>query len=289
MVNAMDSRLKGICLLVITAVLWSSGGVLIKWIDWHPLAIAGVRSGISAIVIRIIFRQYPIKWTIPQCIGAVAYSVTMLSFVAATKLTTAANAIVLQYTAPIYVAILGAVFLREKPGKSDWLTIGCVIAGMVLFFQDKMSAGGLMGNILAVGSGVTMAVSIVALRWQKDGSAFGSVLLGNVLTFLCGLPFAFDTIPGFTGWSILLYLGCFQLGLSWAIYTFAIKHVEALEASLITIIEPILNPVWVFLLLGEIPGPWALVGGCVILTAITARYVLPALKPSSQSSVENPY
>lgn len=287
MVHTMDSRLKGICLLVITAVLWSSGGVLIKWIDWHPLAIAGVRSAISAIVIRIIFRKYRVQWTLPQCIGAVAYCATMLSFVAATKLTTAANAIVLQYTAPIYVAALGAVFLHEKPGKGDWLTIGCVLAGMVLFFQDKMSAGGLLGNILAIASGVFMAVSIVALRWQRDGAAFGSVLLGNVLTFLCGLPFALDTSPGFTGWSILVYLGCFQLGISWAIYTLAIKRVEALEASLITIIEPILNPVWVFLLLGEVPGPWALVGGCVILTAITARYVLPALKSPMQSSAEN--
>jgi drug/metabolite transporter (DMT)-like permease len=277
----ISDRLKGIILLVFTAVLWSSSGFFIKWIDWHPLAIAGTRSAIAAIVIRIAFHHHSHNRNLPQLVGAVAYSATMLTFVAATKLTTAANAILLQYTAPIYVALLGSWFLQEKPQFYDWLTISFVGGGMILFFQDHMSAGGLLGNLLAIGSGLCMAVMIVALRRQKDNSPFGSILWGNVLTFFCGLPFMFESSLEVSGWLAIAGLGFFQLGLSYVLYTVAITYVTALEASLVTVIEPMLNPLWVFLFLGEVPGPWALTGGFIILATITARYVLPTLKASN--------
>lgn len=273
--------MRGIVLLVITALLWSTGGLGIKWLNWNAMAIAGVRSGIAAIVIWAAFRRSALCWNWPLFSGGVACAVTMLSFVAATKLTTAANAILLQYSAPVYVAILGAVFLQEKPGLYDWLTIILVSGGMILFFQDQMSAGGIIGNMLAIASGISMAVMIVSMRRQKEGSPFASVLLGNVLTFLCGLPFMFSGSPGMTGWLVLVVLGCVQLGLSYILYSVAIKHVTALEAAIITMIEPILNPIWVFVLLGEGPGPWSLLGGGVILAAITMRYVVPALKSSA--------
>ena len=268
----------GVALLVITAVLWSSGGLLIKAIDWHPLAIAGFRSAIAAIVIRLAFRGQRLTFDRPQLIGAAGYAGTVMLFVAATKLTTAANAILLQYTAPVFVALLAAWFLGEKPRPADWLTIGVVFAGMVLFFQDKMSAGGLWGNMLALCSGFTMAVMGVAMRYQKNGSPFGSVLLGNIVTVACGLPFMTAPLPDLTGWAALVTLGCFQLGLSYVLYSIAVKHVTALEAILITTIEPILNPVWVFLLLGERPGPWSLAGGFIIIIAIVGRYLWPGLK-----------
>ena len=279
----ISERLQGIVLLVITAVLWSSSGLFIKWIEWHPLAIAGARSAIAAIVIRIAFRHSPLSWNVSQVSGAVAYAAAMLTFVAATKLTTAANAILLQYTAPIYVAILGALFLREKPQLYDWLTIGLVASGMVLFFQEQVSTGGMLGNLLAIISGICLAIMIVSLRQQKDGCPSGSVFLGNILTFIIGLPFMFEGSPGIVGWGAIFGLGFFQLGLSYVLYTSAIKKTTALEASIITIIEPILNPIWVFLLIGEAPGGWSLVGGLVIVSAITGRYVLPALKTPSKS------
>lgn len=265
-------------LLVITAILWSSGGLLIKAIDWHPLAIAGFRSAIAAVVIRLAFRGQRLNFSRPQLIGAAGYAGTVMLFVASTKLTTAANAILLQYTAPVFVALLAAWFLGEKPRPADWLTIGVVFGGMVLFFQDKMSAGGMLGNILALASGFTMAVMGVAMRHQKDGSPFGSVLLGNVATVACGLPFMTAPLPDLTGWAALVTLGFFQLGLSYVLYSIAVKHVTALEAILITTIEPILNPVWVFLLIGERPGPWSLAGGVVIIAAIVGRYLWPELK-----------
>jgi drug/metabolite transporter (DMT)-like permease len=276
--SGKTEHVRCVILLVITAVLWSSGGLLIKAIDWHPLAIAGMRSAIAALVIWLAFRNEKINYSAPQLMGAAAYAGTVILFVSATKLTTAANAILIQYSAPVFVALLATWFLNEKPRSADWLTIGVVFGGLLLFFQDKMSTGGLLGNLLALASGFTMAVMIVSMRKQKDGSPFGSVLLGNGATVLFGLPFMLGSGPDLTGWIALGFLGVFQLGLSYVLYSVAIKHVTALEAIIITTIEPILNPVWVFLFLGEQPGPWSLVGGLVILIAILARYILPSLK-----------
>ncbi len=268
------TRLQGLALLLTTAVLWSTSGIGIKWVSWHPLAIAGVRSGIAAIVVWAAFRKSSLHWNRSLVIGGVAYALTVLLFVSATKLTTAANA----YTYPIFVAVLGMVFLQEKPCRADWLTMGTVCVGMVLFFQEQMSPGRLEGNVLAIGSGVAMAVMVVALRSQKEGTPWGSVLLGNVLAALCGLPFVFDGGPGGEGWLALLAMGVVQLGLSYVLYSMAIKQVTALEASIVTMVEPLLNPLWVFLLLGEQPGIWSLWGGGVILTAVAVRYVLPELR-----------
>lgn len=276
--SGQSGHFRGIILLVITAALWSTGGVLVKSIEWHPLAIAGARSAIAALVIRAAFHKSPLSWSRPQLTGAVAYSATVVLFVAATKLTTAANAILLQYTAPVFVAVLGAWLLKEKATVSDWLTIAAVLGGMGLLFLDKMSAGGLLGNLMAVASGFTMALMAVCMRWQKDGSPFGSIFLGNVLTFFIGLPVILSSSPGPGGWTGIVLLGFFQLGVSYILYSMAIKHVKALEATIITVIEPILNPIWVFLLLGEVPGPWSLLGGMVILSAITARYAWPAFR-----------
>ncbi|MDR7868581.1 MAG: EamA family transporter [Sporomusaceae bacterium] len=279
--SGKSEHFRALILLVITAVLWSSGGLLIKSVDWHPLAISGARSLIAAIVIRLAFRGQPLNISKVQVLGALGYVATVMMFVSATKLTTAANAIVLQYTAPIWVALFGAWFLKEKTTALDWLTIGLVFGGMILFFQDQMEAGHLLGNLLAVASGMSMTVMALAMRKQKDGSPFGSVLLGNILAFVGGIPFMLDGGPSLAGWGAIVLLGCFQLGLSYVLYSVAIKHVTALEATIITMIEPILNPIWVFLLLGEMPGPWSLAGGAIILAAIVARYAIPALKSSA--------
>ncbi len=286
--SGKSEHFRALILLVITAVLWSSGGLLIKSIDWHPLAISGARSLIAAIVIRLAFRGQPLNISKVQVLGALGYVATVMMFVSATKLTTAANAIVLQYTAPIWVALFGAWFLKEKTTSLDWLTIGLVFGGMILFFQDQMEAGHLMGNLLAVASGMSMTVMTLAMRKQKDGSPFGSVLLGNILAFVGGIPFMLDGGPSLAGWGAIALLGCFQLGLSYVLYSVAIKHVTALEATIITMIEPILNPIWVFLLLGEIPGPWSLAGGAIILAAIVARYAIPALKSTASVQGDRP-
>jgi len=210
-----------------------------------------------------------------------------MSFVAATKLTTAANAILLQYSAPIYVAVFGSLFLKEKTKPRDWVTILFVISGMVLFFIDEISMDNIYGNLIAVFSGLTFAALAIFMRMQKNGSPLESAFLGNIATAIIGLPFMFiSEKPDFTGWIALLILGVFQLGLSYILYSIAIKHVTALEATIIPVIEPILNPLWVFLFTAEAPGKWAVVGGLIVLVSVTIRCVLSVIKPDTTTGAE---
>lgn len=278
--NIKPGRGLSVILLVLTAVLWSFGGVLIKLVDWNPVAIAGVRSGIASLFILMVIKKPKITWSPVQILCAFCYAATVISFVAATKLTTAANAILLQYTAPIYVAIFSAWFLKERSKLVDWITIFFVIAGMLLFFLDNLESGKLIGNLLAIFSGITFAALTMLMRKQKDTSPLVSIFLGNILTAVIGLPFMFQSAPSIISWGGLILLGVFQLGLSYVFFSAAIKHVTALEASLIPIIEPILNPIWVFLMYGEIPGLWALIGGFVVVSAVTIRCILSLKKPN---------
>ena len=270
--NARREHHRAILFLLLAALLWSTGGFFIKWVEWNPMAISGGRSAISALVIAIAFRHdLKLTWSPLQLAGAFAYALTVTFFVIANKMTTAANAILLQYTAPIHVALLSTWLLQEHPTRRDWLTIFAVLGGMLLFFFEKMSPGNLIGNLCALFTGLTFALFIVLLRKQRDASPAGSVFLGNVLTALAGLPFMFDSLPSPAGWAGLIFLGVFQLGLAYVLYTLAISHVTAMEAVLITLIEPILNPFWVFVLMGEIPAWTSLAGGLVIFGSVTAR------------------
>lgn len=263
-----------IVFLAATGVLWSFGGVLIKWVPWNPLAIAGMRSFIALPLLLFLFRKNRLTGSAAEIGGAVAYAATVILFVSATKLTTAANAIILQYTAPFYVAVLSGVFLKEKVQWFDWAAILIACGGMVLFFLDKLTAGGFWGNILAILSGIAFASMILLLRKQKHGNPLGSVILGNILTGLLCLPFGVRTFSSSSGWLGLVLLGVFQIGLSYILYAEAIKHVTALEGILIPMIEPVLNPTWVFLILGERPGLFAVIGGIIVIGSVAVRSVL---------------
>jgi drug/metabolite transporter (DMT)-like permease len=270
------SRAQAVALLVVTASLWSLGGLLIKVIPWHPLAIAGARSTIAAVLFLSVVRKP--RWTgsPAQIGGAFAYAATVILFVSATKMTTAANAILLQYTAPVYVALLGAWFLKERTRLSDWITVAIVLGGMALFFLDELTPGDLWGNLFAILSGISFAVMVLCLRKQKNDSPLESILFGNILTALVGMPFLIaQPSLDVTGWAAVAFLGVFQLGLSYILFIIAIKHVTALDAILIPVVEPILNPVWVLLFIGEVPGSWALAGGVIVLTTVTVRCLLP--------------
>ena len=274
--ESRGERYKAIGFLIVTAILWSSAGLLLKMISWNPIAIAGMRSAIAAIVLLAFLRRPHMTWSSAQIGGAIAYTVTVILFVSANKLTTAANAILLQYTSPIYVALFGAWFLRERATRLDWITISVVMGGMGLFFLDDLTTGGFWGNVCAISSGVTFACFVLFMRKQKNDSPLESVFLGNILTALIGLPFMFQTVPNASSWVGLILAGVIQLGLSQVLYAAAIKHVAALEAILIAVIEPILNPLWVLLIMGEAPGPWALLGGFIVLASVTFRYVVTA-------------
>ena len=268
---------RAVFFLIIAAVLWSTGGLLIKLIPGNPLAIAGMRSGIAALVMLAFRPKMRFNAGPAQLGGAACYAATVILFVIANKWTTAANAILLQYTAPVYVALFSYWLLRERITKSDLITIFAALSGIVLFFLDDLSSGGFWGNILAILSGIAFAGTALCLRKQKDGSPLESVFIGNVIAFLIGFPFLLKFSPAASGWIGIILLGVFQLGLSYILYSEAIKHVTAIEAILIPVIEPILNPIWVFLFFGEEPGIWALTGGSIVLFSISMR-CLPMLR-----------
>jgi drug/metabolite transporter (DMT)-like permease len=258
--------------LLLAAFGWSIGGLLIKWIEWPPLAVASGRGLIAALFLIVIQRGLRFTWSPVQLGAALAYALTTLAFVSATKLTTAANAILLQYTAPVWVALLGASLLNERARRADWIAIGVTFSGMALFFADSLQLKGLFGNLAGVLSGICFAVMAILMRKQKGGSVSESIILGNLIAAVIGLPFLLQAAPlDSSGWVALGVLGVVQLGLPYLLYARAIHHVTALEAVLIPVIEPILNPVWVLLFLGEKPGVLSLCGGLLVLAAVTWR------------------
>jgi drug/metabolite transporter (DMT)-like permease len=273
-VNVAHTR--SVVFLVVAALCWSLGGLLIKSVaaTWPALAVAGGRGLIAALFLLATNRGLRFHFSRAQVVAAVLYAATTTTFCVANTLTTAANAILLQYTAPVWVALLGAWLLGERTTRADWFTIGAVLAGLALFFAEGLEVHHLAGNLIAIGSGVCFAGMVVAMRRQKDTSASESIILGNLIAFAVGLPFilrapALDA----SGWAALAVLGVVQLGISYWLYARAMKHVTALEAVLIPVIEPILNPLWVLLALGERPTPLALTGGAIVLGAVTLRAV----------------
>jgi len=265
---------QAVALLVATAVLWSFGGLLIKLVGWHPAAIAGGRSIIAALLFISIFGRPKISMSRSQWAAAASYAATVILFVFATRLTTAANAILLQYTAPVYTILLSAFILKEKANIIDWGAVLFVLGGMVLFFVDGFETGHTLGNVLAILSGLSFSLMVIFLRKQKRTSTWEPIFWGNILTAMIGLPFMTAPLPDLIGLTSLVALGVFQLGFSYILYTIAIKRVTAVEATLVPVIEPILNPIWAFLGLGEMPGIWALVGGAVVLITVSARFLI---------------
>ncbi len=279
----MNFRLKCILLLVLTAVLWSTSGVGIKLINWNPLAIASARSLAAGLFVAVMARKRNVfrRPTPGLMAGAVCLAMVSICFVTATKLTTAANAVLLQYTAPIWVALAAPFVLKERTRSADWIFIALTICGMTLFFMDSISAEGFWGIIMAILCSLFFAALAIFMRYNNkdDGPPFGIMFYGNLMVFLAGLYFWRPPWPGFGDIMILLFLGLVQYGVAYYLYTLASQGVSSLELVLITTLEPILNPIWVFLFVGERPGAWAVLGGVVVLVSITAWSVIKTRRP----------
>jgi drug/metabolite transporter (DMT)-like permease len=205
--------------------------------------------------------------------GTLAYAVTMIAFVWANKLTTSANAILLQYTAPIWAALLGWCLLGEKPRWFHWGALALVLGGLLLFFREDFKTGGhssLRGDMVALGSGLFFGANSVFLRMQKDGNPADSMLGAHLICALAALPFFILRPPAMDLGSLgaVGFMGLFQVGLASQLFSLGIKRVQAMQALLIAMIEPVLNPLWVFALTGERPSPAALLGGLVIILAV---------------------
>src|SRR5437868_1314038 len=216
----MQQRFLAPVLLVITALLWSLGGVLIKSIDWPPMAIAAGRSIAAIPVLLVCARGQRFTFSPPQIGGALALAVTVVLFVFATRMTTAANAIFLQYTAPIYVAIIGRWYLGEEAHPVDWIVIIVALGGIALFFIDRLTVAGFWGNIVALASGLTFAGLVLFMRKERGG--LPSVVLGNAIVAVAGLPFMFGMPRDQRDLWRLLVLGVVQLALPYVFYASAI-------------------------------------------------------------------
>ncbi len=262
--------------MMAAAFLWSLGGVLIKLVDWNPLAIAGMRSLIAAIVIFLFLKKPVFTWSTAQVGAAVAYACVMIFFVTSTRLTTAANAALLQFTSPIYIGLFSFFVLREKVSRIDWMAILLVMIGMALFFLDDLSFSHFWGNVVGVFTGISFAAMVLLLRKQKDARPMESVLLGNILAGVITLPFMFQSMPSAHSWIGLFLLGTVQLGLAYLFYATAVKHLSAIESALIPVIEPLFNPIWVLLFVGEAPGFWTFIGGVLVVVGVTGRYLFHA-------------
>ena len=302
---------KAIYCQLLAAVLFSTGGLLIKIVSLEPLPLLGVRGAFAALLIALYMarplapfaRRNPsssprphrarsrlnFRWSLPQLGGAVALVSAQAFFIMAARETTAANAIFIQYTAPVFVAFFGIYYLREPVGKLDWLALAAISVGLLCFYGDGLTTDGALGNLYALLAGLSFAWFLLFMRKQKDSSTIETVLLGNILAALLGLPFLRVAAPTAADWSGMLFLGIFQIGLPSILIALAIKKLTAVEAVLIQSLEPILNPVWVVLVIGEMPTPLALLGGAIVVGAITLRSILATrtqpVAPVSQPTV----
>lgn len=277
--RSLSPALAGALAMVVCAFLWSTAGLFIKLIDWNPFWIAGFRSLIAGAFLLTLVRTLKLNWSWPLVAAALANAVCMMLFVAANKMTTSANAILIQYWAPVATAFLGVFVLKEKIHKEQVLALVATLGGLVLLFADKLGPGALWGNLAALASGLAFSLMFLFTRMQKDGTPLQSLMLSHFLCALVALPIAaFQEMPTFNPGSVaaIFALGIGQIGLAAVFFSYGIKRVSAVTANLLAVIEPVFNPVWVFLLLGESPTGWTLAGGALILVSVTAASIVGA-------------
>lgn len=277
------SHKKATAITCFVALMWSLAGFNIKMIEWSPYAIAAGRSLVAVILLApMVLRKGFQKIDRYVIGGAICYAAFNYCFITSTTLTSSAIAIMMQYTAPIYVALLSWLFLRERVGWADIISVGFVFLGMIFFFLDSNSGGSLKGNIVSIFNGITFAGISIFLRLQKDGNPALSMYLGNVISAVAGLPIMWNAGMPDTISLLFLLLAGLLVAVSYTLYAKASTGLSALETVLIPIIDPVMNPVWVFLFLDERPGALTIVGAAVILVSVTIR-VVSGLTPSSAS------
>lgn len=265
-----------ILLVLFAALLWSTGGLFIKATSLNAFELTFGRSLLAALTVAFFTRREGFGLNGISALASVLYAALLLLFVIATKWTTAANAIFLQYTAPVYVMLLEPVFYKERFRSRDLLTIIICVAGMSLFFVGKLRPQDVSGNIVALASGLCFALYFLLLRHPRarQVNRASSVIYGNLLLVFITAPAGLAAVSRISAGDVgsILFLGVFQLGIAYTLFTLGMaRGVRPLDASIVGYIEPVLNPLWVFLVLGERPTGWALVGGCIIIAAVVAH------------------
>jgi drug/metabolite transporter (DMT)-like permease len=273
------NRAHGVLAAAAAAILFSTGGAAIKMAAFSGMQVASIRSAIAACALFLWIRGR-IVWGWPTLAVATVYAGTLTLFVTSTKLTTAANAIFLQSTAPLYIVFLAPLLLGERFRRRDLLFMAAFAVGLALCFAGRPPATATApdpatGNVLGVLCSATWALTLIGLRWAERLDArigISAVVGGNGLAFLIGAPFLLPLPAASAGeWATLIYLGLIQIAVAYIFLTRAIAQLPALDVSLLLLLEPVLNPVWTWLIRGENPGRWSLVGGGIILAATAAR------------------
>ena len=272
-----NSPIRSRLLIIAAAALFSTGGAAIKAASLGGWQIASFRSGIAALFLLAVIPESRRLWRWRMLPVAACYAATLICFVLANRLTTAANAIFLQSAAPLYVLLLGPLLLDEPVRRRDVGFVAAVVCGIACFFVGSPHAGVTApdpwrGNLFAVASGLAYAFMLAGLRWlsRKDarGTAIATVALGNVIACVAALPLALPaTSIGGKDIAVLLYLGVIQIGVAYYCLTRGIRHVPAVQATTLLMAEPALSPVWTWLVHSERPGAWALAGGALIVSA----------------------
>ncbi|MEO8209630.1 MAG: DMT family transporter [bacterium] len=279
-INSIPVHKKGLIYISFCALLWSSGGLFIKVLTLDAFQISFYRSAIAALTIFIISvtRKISLKFEfdIISILCSLTYALILILFVVATKLTTAANAIFLQFTAPIYLLILEPIFLKTKFEKKNLIALIFCFFGMTLFFFGKLDLSSIRGNLFAIGSGICFALFSLFLKWKKQihktESTIIYIVTGNILVCLFCFPVIYDKlVVDSTQLLILLYMGIFQIGISYIIFNEGIKYISATESMIIAMLEAILNPIWVYLGVGEVPTIYSIIGSVIIILAIVWR------------------
>ncbi len=269
----MKKENKAIIEMLACASLWSIAGIFIKLIPWNNFAISCLRSLFAGltILVFIAIKRYKIIFNKRTLTAGIIMGLVYTSFVAANKLTTAANAIVLQFTAPLFIVIFSAVLFKQKILKKDLFAVIFTMLGISMFFLDKLEGGYLMGNFVAILAGALMGGMYMAMGEAQGEERFSAILIGQMTAFLIGLPFLIATKPEFSGLPVLyiIILGVFQLGIPYILYGKASEFCPPLACCLLGAVEPLLNPIWVLIFDGEKPGIFALIGGIIVIISVT--------------------
>lgn len=269
----MKKENKAIIEMLVCAALWSTAGIFIKLLPWNGFAVAGLRSLIAGLTMAayMLIKKYRYALNRRTLVSGIFTACVYTCFAVSNKLTTAANAIVLQFTSPVFLVVFSALFLKQRIRRADIAVVVMTLLGIALFFLDQLKPGYLLGNLVAIGAGMFMAGMFMTVGEMEGEERFSAIVTGQFITFLAGLPFIVITRPAFTPGAALsiLALGVFQLGISYILYVKASRYCPPLACCLLGAVEPLLNPVWVFLFDGERPGFFALIGSVVVVASVT--------------------
>lgn len=271
----MDNRTKGIIAILITALIWSTAGLFIKLLPQDAFTIIFYRAVYTMLVFYALFRNEVFRFNRQMWINSFFYAGLVITFVTSTKLTTAANSIFLQYTGAAYILLLEPILFKQPLKRINvWTTLIC-FGGMTLFFLDGLSVEGGWGIALAALSGVMFAGIFLGQRSNPPEYHVAAVFFGNVWLILIGMPsFIASAPPTFDEHLMLAFLGIVQMGVGYALFTYGLQRITAIEASLIGMLEPLFNPIWVMIGYGEIPSVFSWIGGGIIIMALVVRLVV---------------